>query len=59
MTERIGRDSAIDANEFKIISINKLLEVRDLLTDILEAGESVKLRVEEEEVKPQENHEGK
>jgi hypothetical protein len=53
--------NGIDGNEFRIISLEKLSEVKRLLEELMEVGDGVKLRVEEgvEEVKPQENHEGK
>jgi hypothetical protein len=51
----------IDIEEFRIISVEKLLEIRELLEEILQVSNGVRVRVEqgEGEVKPQENHEGK
>jgi hypothetical protein len=50
----------IDGNEFRMISIEKLSLIKNLLDELMEVGAGVKLRVEEvEEDKPQENPEGK
>jgi hypothetical protein len=47
----------IDGNEFRMISIEKLSLIKNLLDELMEVGAGVKLR--EEEDKPQENPEGK
>jgi hypothetical protein len=45
----------IDIDEFRAMSINKLLQVRGLLAEIL----GTKVRIEEEEDRPQVNQDGK
>jgi hypothetical protein len=49
----------INGNEFRIISIEKLSLIKNLLDDLVQVGERVELRVEVEEDKPQEDQEGK
>jgi hypothetical protein len=38
----------IDANEFRIISVEKLLEIQRLLEELLEVGAGVRMRVEDD-----------